>query len=280
MSTPGATTQVAAVMGSPVGHSLSPTLHNAAFREAGLDWVYVAFDVPVDRGAAAIDGARSLGLAGLSITMPLKEIAARSVDRLSPTAARLGAVNTVVREGEDLVGHNTDGGGLLDALGERGWQPRGRTCLILGAGGAARSVVLALAEAGAEEVIVVNRTRERAVTAAALAGSAGRVGSLDDVRRVELVVNATPMGMAGSRAADGRAIVAELRGNGQLVVDLVYHPVRTALLDGAEARGASVLSGVGMLVHQAARAFALWTGCPPPVEAMTAAAAAALDAAV
>jgi shikimate dehydrogenase len=278
-SQPSAATRVAAVLGHPIGHSLSPALHNAAFAAAGVDWVFIALDVEASQASTAIAGARALGIDGLSITMPLKELAAEAVDRLSPTAATLAAVNTVVREGNELVGHNTDGEGFLDSLRlDHGWDPAGRSCLVFGAGGAARAVVLALAEAGAGEVVIVNRTAARAERAVSLAGGCGRIGSMADVADADLVVNATPIGMAGGGAEGATLIeaIGLLRGAGQVVVDLVYHPALTPLLAAAAARGARPVGGLGMLVHQAAHAFTLWTGQPAPVPVMATAAAAAL----
>lgn len=267
---------MAAVVGHPVRHSLSPALHNAAFRALGLDWAYVAFDVADGQAATAVAGARALGVDGLSVTMPHKETVARAVDRLSPTAERLGAVNTVVRVGSALVGESTDGQGFLDALRlDDGFDPEGRRCLVAGAGGAARAVVLALAEAGAAEVVVVGRTPARVAAAAALAGAAGRPGVPEAAAGADLVVNATPLGMGGD---PGTAVDAALLGPGQLVVDLVYHPLVTPLVAAARERGASATNGLGMLVHQAAHAFRIWTGADPPLEAMSAAALAVLAA--
>jgi shikimate dehydrogenase len=280
---PSGATRLAALVGQPVRHSLSPALHNAAFAASDADWVFVALEVAQADGAAAFAGARALGIDGLSVTMPLKAIAAASVDRLSAVAARLGAVNTVAREGATLVGHNTDGVGFLDALAvDCGWEPAGCRCVVFGAGGAARAVVLALADAGAGEVVVVNRTAARAVSAAGLAGAVGRVGEIGDVAEADLIVNATSIGMVG-RPSDGgeaitAAVLASMAGPGQLVVDLVYHPVETPLLVGAAQRGAATAGGVGMLVHQAAHAFTLWTGLPAPVGVMTDAVRAALAA--
>jgi len=268
---PSATTTVAAVIGDPVRHSRSPAIHNAAFRACGLDWVYVAFAVPAGAGAAAVAAVRTLRLGGLSVTMPHKEAVAAAVDRLTDDAARLGAVNCVAWEGDVLVGDNTDGPGLLRSLAaELGWDPAGRRCAVVGAGGAARAVVLALARAGAAEVVVVNRSPGRAGRAAELAGAVGRVGTGEELSSVELVVHATPVGMgddAGSLPFD-----PDLLRPGQIVVDLVYEPLDTALLEAARARGAVAVDGLGMLVHQAALQFERWTGSEPPVDAMAAAA--------
>jgi shikimate dehydrogenase len=174
------------------------------------------------------------------------------------------------------VGENTDGGGFLDALtADGGFSPEGRRCVILGAGGAARAVVLALAGAGAAEVVVVNRTVGRAEVAAALAGGRGRTGTVEEIAGADLVVNATSLGMTG--AGDGALPCEPDRlGPGQVVVDLVYEPLDTPLLVASRARGAEVHDGLGMLLHQAARAFTAWTGVPAPVGAMDAAARSAL----
>ena len=266
---------MAAVIGYPIRHSISPVIHNAAFRALDLDWVFTAFEVAPGRAAAAVDGARDLGLAGLSVTMPHKADAVRALDRLTPTAEILGAVNTVVRHGtRELVGENTDGAGFLDALRtDEGFEPAGRRCLVVGAGGAGRAVVLALAGAGAAEIIVTNRTAPRAEEAAALAPAVARLGSTDEADGVDLIVNATPQGMAGDRSLP---VPAAALGPGQLVVDLVYHPTLTPLVEAARERGAAATNGLGMLIHQAAHAFRLWTGEDPPLEVMSAAALAEL----
>jgi shikimate dehydrogenase len=267
---PDAGSAVVGVMGDPVGHSLSPLLHNAAFDAMGLDWVSVGFPVPAGRAAEALTGMRALRLAGLSVTMPHKADAAAAVDSCTAVAARLGAVNCVTRDGERLIGDSTDGAGFLAALGRgAAFDPSGARCVVLGAGGAARAVVLALAEAGAESVAVVNRTPGRAAAAAELAGDAGSVGGPDAVRRAELVVQATPVGMTLGRSSDDQLPVdASLLHEGQVVADLVVHPLRTPLLTAAAACGAKVLPGLGMLVHQAALALERWTGSPVPIEAM------------
>lgn len=265
----GGSTRVAGVIGSPIRHSLSPVLHNAAFRAMDLDWVFLAFEVAAGDGAAAVAGARALGIEGLSVTMPHKADVIPALDKLSPTAERLGAVNTVTRQGAKLLGESTDGPGFLDAIRQdEGFDPDGRRCVVFGAGGAARAVVLALADAGAAEVVVVNRTAERADAAAALAGAVGRVGEPGEVGDADLVVNATSVGMGDG----GVPFDPTLLGAGQLVVDLVYHPAVTPLVAEARAHGATAVNGLGMLIHQAAHAFRHWTGQEPPLPAMSAAA--------
>ena len=274
LTVPGSDTRLAAVIGFPVRHSLSPAMHNAAFRELGLDWIYVACEVAPGAVDAAFAGVRALGIAGLSVTIPHKAAALDAVDEVTEAARAVGAVNTVVpTAGGRLRGDNTDGAGFLASLAEEGFDPAGRVCAVLGAGGAARAVVHALAGAGAAEIVVINRTPARAEAAAALAGAAGRVGSAADVIGADLIVNATPLGLTGS--PDVPVDEALLR-QGQLVVDLVPNPAVTPLMRAAGQRGAGVAGGLGMLVHQGALAFELWTGRPAPLGVMRAAAVRAL----
>lgn len=267
-------TRLACVIGHPVAHSLSPALHNAGFASLHADWVYVALDVADGDAPAALEAMRVLGIGGLSVTMPHKQAVAETVDVLDPAAELLNAVNTVVplRDGR-LAGHSTDGDGFVAALTAAGQPPAGRTVVVVGAGGAARSIIEALARNGAASITVVNRTAAAAHRAAALAGAIGRVGTLDDVPGTEMLVNATSIGM-GAAGGDATALPVPVRSIGphHVVVDIVYHPRRTALLAAADAAGATTIDGIGMLVHQAALQQALWTGRTPDVEAMTAAA--------
>jgi shikimate dehydrogenase len=272
---PTGDTRVAAVIGSPIRHSLSPVLYNAAFRALELDWVFVALDVAPGEGAAAVASMRTLGIEGLSVTMPHKADAAGAVDVLTPTAERLGAVNSIVLRAGGLIGDNTDGPGFIDALrADEGIDPAGLRCLVLGAGGAARAVVLALAKAGAADVAVWGRTPQRAVDAAALAGPVGRAVDRPEGVECDLLVNATPAGMGESPDAPvDPALVPGCR----VVADLVYYPPITPLLEAARARGLVAVNGLGMLIHQAAHQFRSWTGEDPPLEVMSAAAVAAIS---
>ena len=281
-------TRLAAVIGDPVRHSLSPVLHNAAFAALDLDWVYVALPVRAGDGGRAVAAMSTLGIDGLNVTMPHKAAVAEAVDRCSPVAARLGAVNTVVRRAHGLLGESTDGEGFLTALRvDEGFDPHGARCLVVGAGGAARAVVLALAEAGASEIVVVARREAAATAAASLAGRAGRAGAAGEADGCALVVNATPLGMDGvvvelPGAGAAPAALPELPvperclGPGQVVADLVYQPMRTPFVEAARARGAVAVNGLGMLIHQAALSFRLWTGEDPPLEVLSAAALAEL----
>jgi shikimate dehydrogenase len=184
-------------------------------------------------------------------------------------------VNCVVATAEGLLGENTDGPGFLDALqAEVEIDLNGRSAVVVGAGGAARAIVLALARAGVTDVAVVNRTAERAEAAAALAGPAGRVAGIEAVRGADLVVNATSVGMGGGLLPFEPSLLAP----GQIVADVVYHPSPTPLVASARERGIVAIDGLGMLVHQAGHAFRLWTGLEAPIAAMTEAARAGLAA--
>jgi shikimate dehydrogenase len=271
-----AATRVAAVLGDPVRHSLSPVLHNAAYAALGLDWVYVAFEVPAERLGVALDAVGALGLVGCSVTMPHKAAAAAACAELTPAAEALGSVNTVtVLPGGRLHGDSTDGEGLLRSLRDAGVDPAGAATLVLGAGGAARAVAHALAAAGAEVTVTARRVEAAAHAAQLASGETVAWAERDAAAAAaDLVVNATPVGMG-----DGAQVVGPgaLR-SGQVVVDLVYHPARTPLLAAAEVAGATAVGGLGMLVHQAALQIEHWTGRPAPVAAMAAAAAEALAA--
>lgn len=270
--------RLAALIGSPIEHSLSPVIHQAAFDAAGADWCYVAFEVASGHGAASVEAMRVLGIGGLSVTMPHKQAVADAVDRLDPAAAALRSVNTVSWDGDELVGSSTDGAGFVASLTEIGIDVAGARVVVLGAGGAARSVVDALGRAEAAQIVVVNRTTDRAVLAAGLAEMA-LVGVEDDVAAADIVVNATSIGM-GVRPEDAGAAdlpcAVHLLNPEQVVVDLVYHPLRTAWLRGADAMGARTVDGLGMLLHQAALQQQVWTGRQPDVGVMRLAAEGAL----
>ena len=262
-------TVVAGVIGDPIQHSRSPAIHNAAFAEAGLDWVFVAFGVPRGDGAAALAATRALGLGGLSVTMPHKRDAALGCDELTPDAATLGAVNTVVpREHGRLLGASTDGEGFLRSVRDHDVDPARGSALVLGAGGAARAIALALAQLGGPVTVAARRKDAADATAAAAPGIRPALLAECDPGEFDLVVNATPLGMQG----EAPPIDTARLNPSQFVVDIVYHPMETPLLAAARARGVPCANGLGMLVHQAALAFSLWTGVDAPLDAMRAAA--------
>ena len=261
------------ILGWPVGHSLSPAIHSAAFRALGLDWAYLRFEVEPESLAAAVAGLRALGAVGANVTMPHKEAVTEHLDDVSGDARSVGAVNTIHRVGDKLIGHNTDIDGFARMVEEdAGLDLSGTRALVLGAGGAARGVVRALEALRAAEVSVAARDLERAEAVSRLAGSIPTralaweeaVGSL---RQYDVVVNATPLGMKGEVIVGPEAL-----GPSHVVFDLVYDPPSTPLVEAARSAGARAWSGLGMLVHQAAASFRIWTGSEPPLEAMSAAA--------
>jgi shikimate dehydrogenase len=265
----GGATRVAAVLGWPVAHSLSPVIHNAAFEALGLDWTYVAMPVEPGSVPAAVAGLRALGIAGANVTMPHKEAVADAIDELTDDAT------IELRRGR-MVGHNTDAPGFARFLeSDAGFDPAGRTALLFGAGGAARACGLALARAGLTRLVVALREPARAAPlAAALDGFGTELQAVTFERAsdqaADLVINATPLGAHGEMLP-----LPELRDDAVLV-DLLYRPAVTPAQQAAREAGAGAFGGLGLLLHQAALSFELWTGQVPPLEVMSAAAVAAL----
>lgn len=253
-------------------HSLSPVIHNAAFEALGIDGVYVAFPVVAGDAAAAVAAMRAFDWFGLSVTMPHKQDIMASCDQLTDTAAAVDAVNCVFWHGDTVVGDSTDGEGFVRGLAaDLELDPAGLHCALVGAGGAAKAVAFALAQAGASRVTVINRTPERAEALAVLAGDIGVVGTADDLGSADLVINATPLGMGSTDLVDQVPFdVAALRGDA-VISDLIYHPAETRLLAAARAHGMRCQNGLPMLVHQAVAAFEHWTKTEAPVATMTAA---------
>ena len=251
-------------------------MHNAAFRALDMNWVYVACDVVPEQLIDALRGARALGLRGLNLTVSLKEVGARAVDRLAESAARLRSVNTIEMTEDGLVGHNTDGTGFVRSVQEDlGMSLGGRHVVVVGAGGAAAAILHAAVDAGAGSVTVANRTFERGVrlceTAVQTAGKAVPVRAipLKDLEsrqdKVDLVVNATSLGW---RPNDPVPVPETFLREGVSVFDTCYNPRGTPLLEAARRCGLPCTDGLGMLVHQGAAAFEIWTGQEAPVEVM------------
>jgi shikimate dehydrogenase len=261
------------VLGDPIDHSLSPAMQNAAFAAVGLPHLYLRYRIAPAELARALGEARRLRIAGLNLTVPLKETVLPLLDALSPEAVRIGAVNTVVfSPAGRMVGHNTDGRGFVQAVRSR-VRLRGATVVLIGAGGSARAVGSALVDAGCERIVVANRTPARGEALAARLGRLGRTATsavslralaqgavLEDAA---LVVNTTPVGL-GDAALKVRFAAAPRR---CLFVDLVYGR-STPFLVGAARAGRPTADGGGMLLHQGALAFELWTGRPAPRAAM------------
>jgi shikimate dehydrogenase len=272
------------IFGFPVAHSRSPAMHNRAFEALGIDARYLAFAVAPESLADAVRGVRALGIRGLNVTLPHKTAIIPWLDEIDPVAREVGAVNTVIRDGDRLRGTNTDAEGLTRALLEAGATLDGSRATVLGAGGAARASVVGLARAGASKIYVAARQRERAealvsdlripLRGAILESCDLMSASLRPVfAGTDLLVQATSATLDGSPAAESFTIGLPLDAlpATALVTDLVYKPLRTSLLRAAEARGLLTLDGLGMLLHQGALAFELWTGRPAPLVPMRAA---------
>lgn len=264
------------VIGDPVAHSLSPLLHQTMLDQTGAAYRYDVRTVRPEELPAFVRWAKDGGCAGFNVTMPHKEAILPLLDEVDTTAASCGAVNTVcIREGR-AIGHNTDGTGFLDSLAGQGFYPQGRTVLLLGAGGAAKAVGHALTAAGAGRVIVCARRLERAAALAAqLPGCGdGIVLAQDAIQQAaaacDLLVNATPLGMAGSPAFAQLDFLQAMPPH-TVVYDLVYHPRRTALLEAAARQGLRTAGGIDLLIRQAVRAFTFFTGETPDTAALYAA---------
>lgn len=271
-------TKVAGVFGDPVEHSLSPLMHNAAFRELGMDWVYVPFRVKPEALGAATDGVRAMGIAGVNVTVPHKVAVMEFLDEIDPEAQLIGAVNTVVHREGRLVGYNTDGQGFLRSLRRQaGRDPKGATVLIAGAGGAALAIACSLALAGAGSITVANRTVAKAeavagrvkghVPARAVSLDPDDPAFLDALGEAEIVIHTTSVGMY-PRHDVPPIIPVERLAEDALVCDIVYRPRETSLIRAARERGCPVLTGEGMLAYQGAIAFELITGQTAPEELM------------
>ncbi len=268
----------------PIGHSVSPPMHNAAFAALGLNWCYVPLPVAPGQVAAAVRGAAALGFRGVNVTVPHKQAVIPALDAVAPDAAQFGAVNTIVIDRDaagapTTTGHNTDYQGFLGSLRQGGFEPAGKSAVVVGAGGAGRAVVFGLLRAGARDVLVLDMQPQQVESLLSDLGGNGaplRTAPLstetlvESARAAELLVNATPVGMSPKVAAsiwpEPLPFPAHLT-----VFDLVYNPQETQLLRQARAAGALSIDGLDMLVRQGAIAFELWTGQPAPFAVMRAA---------
>ena len=263
--------QVFGLIGNPVGHSVSPPMHEAAYGECGMDARYVTFEPPTESVATAIDGAEALGIAGLNVTIPFKERVAELLES-DPLAERIGAVNTIDFDGEP-TGYNTDAVGLIRAFEHHGVDLSG-SAVVVGAGGAGRAAAFGLADEGLS-VHIANRTVERAESLACEvpnASSGGFPGLADRLADADLLVNATSVGMESDETPVPKSAL-----HGDLtVLDAVYTPIETRLLREADSVGATTIDGAWMLLFQGVEAFEIWTGRPAPIESMNEALRAAL----
>lgn len=264
--------ELLAVIGHPIHHSLSPAMHGAAIASLGLDAVYLAFDVAPGALGDAVRGLRALGARGFNVTLPHKETIVAHLDAIDDAARAIGAVNTVVREGDRLLGTNTDARGLVRSLEEAGVALGGARVVVVGAGGAARAAAYGIAAAGASAVIVAARRPAQASVIAHDLGGVITAGPLDAPRLLagcDLLVQASSATLhddAGRALAE--ALPLDELAPGAAVIDLVYRPRVTAVLAAAAARGLRTVDGLGMLVHQGALALERWTGRPAPIAVM------------
>ena len=276
------------IIGYPIGHSISPVFQQAALDYCGIDGAYQAYQVAPDSLEQFFQGLRQPDFLGINVTVPHKEAVIPYLDEVDDWATAAGAVNTVVNRNGRLSGHNTDGSGFLRALKEgAGFYPEGSRTLVLGAGGAARGVILALVRDGVARLTVANRTLERAQRLADLAqadGTSSRAIPLsgheltEAAATADLIVNCTTIGMSHGPDETGSPLSTDQIPATALVNDLVYNPLETPLLQEAQRAGARVLGGIHMLVYQGAASFEMWTGRDAPVNVMLEAATKAMAA--
>ncbi len=271
-------TSLVGLIGLPLEHSLSPVMQNSAFAELGMDWAYLPLPVQPGHVEEAVKGLVALNFVGSNVTIPHKETAMQYMDELSDAAQSIGAINTIrVRDGK-LHGDNTDPNGFLNALYERNCDPEGMRVILMGAGGASRAVVYALSRTKAASVIILNDIVEQAEAlvddmAGLFASNALSYALLSKENleavgdNVNLVINATPVGMY-PKINTSPWIEDVPMPNEAVYFDLVYNPLETVFLKRARAAGAMGISGLGMLVHQGARSFEIWTHKSPPVDIM------------
>ncbi len=256
-------TRVVGVCGQGIGYTLSPAMHNAAFRHCGLDYVYVTFEIAASEVRQAVDGIRGLGLAGVNVTKPLKTDVLPYLDEVSEEARRIGSVNTIVNHGGRLAGTSTDGAGLLRALEEKGVAVAGSRMLILGAGGVARAACAMAREQGAASITIAARSAVRARDTVSVGGAKAITLSPSDlgaaIRGADLVINAIP---------EDLPVEGDWFSGGQFVYDTRYDQAETGLTQCARSRGAETSNGIGMLLFQGAASFEIWTGRAAPVEVM------------
>jgi shikimate dehydrogenase len=270
-------TKLFALIGDPVDRSLSPAMHNATFDALGLDCAYIALRVPSEMLADAVEGIRKIHLSGFNVTHPHKVKIIGLLDKLDESAKMVGAVNIVKNVGGKFVGFNTDGDGAVRALESKVGKLSGKKILLLGAGGAARAIAFSLAQAGAK-LTVANRTASKAkelvvainkkLGAKAVHVALKKNILVDEIRRSNILINATSTGMYPD--VDRTLVTADMMHRGLIVNDIVYEPLQTRLLREAKKAGARTVDGLGMLVHQGAMAFEIWTGRRAPVKVMEA----------
>jgi len=270
-------TRVCGIIGDPIEHTMSPVMHNAAFKKLGIDYLYVPFRVKKGELGKAVAGIRALNIRGLNVTIPHKVDIIPFLDELDPLVEKIGAVNTIVNDDGGLTGYNTDAGGFLQALLEKGIEPEGKNTVVLGAGGASRAISFILAERGAH-LVILNRqleldwAEELAHRISQVFKKEVKALELNEenlakvLEKADVLINATSVGMSPN--IDETPVPARLLRPELTIFDIVYNPVKTRLLREAEAAGAQTIGGLDMLVWQGALAFEKWTGQEAPFDLM------------
>jgi shikimate dehydrogenase len=263
-------TKLYGVVGYPIGHSMSPVMQNAAFSAKGLNAVYLAFETKDIEGC--LKGMKTLGISGMSVTIPHKSALISLLDDVDALAMKIGAVNTIINTGGRLVGYNTDAIGALKALEEK-IDLTGKSCLLIGAGGAARAIGFGLKEKGVT-ISVANRSSDRGRELAALLDSPYMPLKNVGDNKADLLIQTTPVGMYPH--VDRCPIHEHVLKGGMVVMDIIYNPIETRLLKMARRRGCRTIDGLSMFIHQGAEQFRLWTGLDAPISDMAHALKAAL----
>ncbi len=263
-------TKTFAVIGDPIDHSLSPNIHNAAFRELGLDCTYIAYRIPKGELAAGVESLKSIKVSGFNVTIPHKVEMLKYLDWMDDNCTRIGATNTVSNENGKLKGYNTDMDGFLDPIKKRNIAIKNSNVLLLGAGGAARAIVVAFAKEKASKITIANRTKENAINLANLAQKLGiavetkSFQEIDASSQYKFIVNATSLGLKNETTP----IPKECINKDTVVYDIVYMPMNTDLIVQAKKNNSTIIYGYEMLLGQAARSFQIWHGVDAPYDAM------------
>lgn len=263
------------LIGDPVAHSVSPLIHNKALSFAGLNFIYLAFRVPKRSLEHAVLGLKAVGARGFNVTIPHKTAVTKYLDELDEFAAKIHSVNTVVNDDGTLIGHNTDGIGVINALKRANFSIKGKSVAIIGAGGSGRAASLAIAREGPRELYIINRTFKKALKLAKILEEnfhfpitplhLERASMSSTLKGVDLLINCTSLGMYPNTSIP---VHPNLLRRDMLVMDLVYTPLMTPLLKAARDKGARIVNGIEVLVEQAAKSFEIWTGVKAPISLM------------
>lgn len=278
MSNVNGSTKLTGLIGNPIEHSVSPQMHNSGYESLGLNYCYVPLRTIPEDLEMVIDGIRALGFAGVNVTIPHKEAVITHLDEVTQLARQIGAVNTIVNQNGRLIGYNTDGPGFIDSLKEdAAFIVKGKSAVVIGAGGASKAIVTMLAKEGIKSLIISDIDQEKASALcevinanfeiAPYAAPAGSSELAKAIAKCDLLVNASPIGMSPNTKRIPIDISCEIKKDA-VVYDLVYNPLETELLKWAKSKGARPISGIGMLIRQGVLAFSLFTEKEPPIEVM------------